>query len=82
MKDGDLILNLGQQIIDLKAERAKLREALEPFALMGVQLEYEETKGEGKWLGHEQHWIDCIEFNPCPTVSDLRRARNVLDETK
>ena len=63
------------------ANIAKLREALEPFALMGVQLEYEESKGEGKWLGHEIHWIDCVEFNPSPTVGDLRRARAALTET-
>lgn len=68
MKDGELILNLGQQIIDLKADNAKLREALEFY---GDEQTYDAVVIDGEI-------IDGIDYRDAPAG---RRARAVLEET-
>jgi hypothetical protein len=69
-----------QRLLD-RAEAAerkveRLREALKPFARMADRLSYEGSL----WRDDETHWVRCVEFDPEPTVGDLRRARAALDE--
>jgi len=67
MKDGELILNLGQQIIDLKAERAKLREALGRFVANADRADSDDLADT------DATYV---------VVAHLRHARAVLEETK
>ena len=61
-----------------EANVAKLREALKPFAMLAHCLDYKNSQ----WLDHETHWMRVVNFNPEPTVGDLRRARTALQETE
>jgi hypothetical protein len=68
-------------LADLAAATARihaLKEALKPFADMGANPDL----NDGSWKDQSCQWIDCIEFDPCATVGDLRRARSTLSPQK
>jgi hypothetical protein len=64
-------------LADLAAAQSRIRaleEALKPFADMGANPDLNDVG----WKDQSCQWIDCIEFDPCATVGDLRRARSTL----
>jgi hypothetical protein len=68
-------------LADLAAAQSRihaLEEALKPFADMGAHPDL----SDGSWKDQSCQWIDCIEFDPCATVGDLRRARFTVSPQK
>jgi hypothetical protein len=66
------------EIERLRAQLTESREALQPFAALAAELEYEGSK----WRDHETQWMQTFDFKLEPTVGDLRRARAVYEKIK
>lgn len=62
----------------LRAQLDEACEALEPFATLAAELEYEGSK----WRDHETQWMQTFNFKLEPTVGTLRRARAVYEKIK